>query len=122
MRAFMFLLAIGTALLGCIGLIVELTKEPGADDGILGVALALTFMSAGVGLFFMARRRYRGGWLTVLGTAALVFTVGCVAAKANEYLVSSFRSAFGFPAALFSAAAAFLLLFFGHRRHRALSR
>jgi hypothetical protein len=70
----------------------------------------------------MARRCYRGGWLTTLGTAALVFAAGCVAAKANEYLVRSYEAAFGFRVILFCGTAGFLLLFLGHRRHRALSK
>ena len=122
MLIFTFIVGIVVALLGCIGLLLELNPKPDAVDRVLGMSLALTFILAGGGLFVLALRRYRGGWLTVLGTGVLVFAIGCAAAKVNEHLVASYHAAFGFPVILLSGIAAFVLLRFGHRRHRTLSR
>ena len=121
MRIFTLILRIGATLLGCYGLLSELRPEPDAEDRILGMSLALIFTSAGIALFVLTLRRYQGGWLTVLGTGALMFTLGCTAAKVNQHLVASYQAAFGFPVILVSGIAAFVLLLLGHRRHRKLS-
>ena len=121
MRIFTLILGIGATLLGFFGLLSELRAKPDAEDRILGMSLALTFTSAGIALFVLALRRYQGGWLTVLGTGALIFTLACTAAKVNEHLVASYQAAFGFPVILVSGIAAFVLLLLGHRRHRTLS-
>src|SRR5436190_17749193 len=121
MRIFQFILSVVTAVCGCLFLMCD-CQHGGREERLVEVAVGVIFISAGISLFVLARRRYQGGWLTLIGTGALVFTLLCVSGQAAEHLIDTLQARYGVPTMLASGLSAFVLLLLGHRLHRARSR
>jgi hypothetical protein len=122
MRIFQFILSVVTTVCGCLFLMCDCPRVAGRDERLVEVAVGVIFISAGISLFVLARRRYQGGWLTLIGTGALVFTLLCVSGQAAEHLIDTLQAKYGVPTMLASGLSAFVLLLLGHWRHRARTR
>ncbi len=120
MRVFALLVGVAAIVLGGMALSAQLTRSHLAVDRFSDLVLAAILICAGVVICALALSRYRGGLATLLGVLVAAFAIICIAAWMGAHHSGSGRATFGWLVIIQAAVSAFVLLYIGHRQHRAL--